>query len=261
MHESKLRLKIFDNGIFADRIEFKLYGVPSFSRDKVEEEIENLKHEILAHFKGKPIHASLFTEDMKTEFSYGDIGQLMVHHLRKVEIFFTEYYQYLKILSRIRLFVIAVSNMEDFPVRSLALSASFPPSVVLRKPEELPRKPGLTIFDRIPGSVHSMVESSFLRLLKFKSEKDAAPFLDDFYRKEKELGQFYKRKFHKWDKAGPVVTAGVPQLGPGKQAHFPVCLEIPDTETEKSFPVACKLSAENMPVSIDEEVLISFTRS
>ena len=261
MDEGKLQLKIFDNGMFVNSIDFRLYDTPLFAHDKVEEEIGRLRTEILTQFKGKPIHASLFTEDIKTEFSYDDIGQLMVHHLGKVGLFFSEYYRYLRSLSRIRLFVIALSNMGNFSIRDLVLSASFPPWLVLWKPEDLPRKPQLTIFDRIPGPVHSMVQSSFLRLLKFRVEEDAASFLDDFNRKEEEIGQFYKRQFHRWNKEGQAVAAHLTGLGQGEDAYFPIGVEIPEAKAGKSFVVACKLSASNLPGTVQEEFPVSFKLS
>jgi len=261
MNGDKLHLKIFDKGMFVNSIDFKLYDTPLFAHDKVEEEIERLRGEILRHFKGKPIHASMFTEDMKTDFSYSDIGQLMVHHLGKVTVFFSEYYQYVKVFSQIRLFVIAVSNKENHAIQNLTLSAAFPPGLMLWKPEDLPRKPRLTIYDRIPGPIHSLVESSFLRLLKFKEEEERTSFLDDFHSREKEIRQLYKRQFHSWEKDGSVVTAGPLVLDKGKDAHFPICMEISDAEGEKLFTVACNFSAENIPDSIEEELTVSFVLS
>ena len=257
MHEPKIELKISDQGKFVNSLEFRPDPVPSFRLDLMEKEKERLKGEISTQYKGKPIHASLFAYDVKTEFSFDDIGQLMVHHIDKVDSYFQDYYRYLQTLSGIWPLIIAILNTGGGDIQGLSLSVSFPSFLKLYKPGALPSKPRFTIFDRIPGFVHAMVEDSFFRLLQFKDDEDSARFRGGLGKKEKEIGQFYGRKFQGWEKEGSVVKAAFPKLGENKKAYLPICIEIPDKPPVASFSVACKAGAENIAGSVEEEFRVS----
>jgi len=261
MDKNKMQLKIFDDGKYADGMKFKVDDPPRFFREGVEAEIENLRSEFLAHFKGKTIQASLFSRNAKTEFTYKDIGRLMVHHLGKVRTYFLDYYRYIEAISRTGLFVLSATNREDFPLRDVTLAVSFPSPFILKGPDEIPREPKLTIFDRIPGMIPSLIERSFLKLLDFDKKEDAAVFLDEIKKRENKLRQFCRKEFHEWNKDGAVATVRFRRIENGAEVRFPVCIEIPSKGVEEPFSVACSLSAANIPVAADKEFFVTIESS